>query len=182
MDLPRGSQMRVVARWIIGFLALMLVTTCLWPGLPMALLLGASLGWISFLGRVLPQVQPDGASVGLGVLSFLLFAVGLHWFLSWFYAATFSCRNPSAPGENSTDAIHPPRWFARWTLCIVAIVVMMFVAGISLVGITHQVAWLATAKEPLVRNSFAESLKRMKEIHSREGQPNEGQSSPFVPQ
>src|SRR5262249_33914379 len=36
-------------------------------------------------------------------------------------------------------------WRLRWTLALVAVVVLMFVAGIAAVGLTHQTIWLMTA-------------------------------------
>lgn len=92
-------------------------------------------GWIPFLGRVLPEVQPDGPSVVVGALALLVFGVGVHWLgRSW--------RGTSGPATE--------QWRARWTVAIVLGVVLLFSAGISIVGISHQVAWLATSEEPLV--------------------------------
>jgi hypothetical protein len=106
-------------------------------------------GWIGFLARVGPQIEPDWGAIALGSISLALFAGGLHLLLRWFYAAL----------PRTEDA--PPRvWRGRWTACAVAIVVMLFVAGISMVGVTHQIAWLATAKQPLFSSDFV-AAKRM---------------------
>jgi hypothetical protein len=51
--------------------------------------------------------------------------------------------------RQSSDAEAAPRWKARWSLAITATVGLLFVAGIAVIGITHQTAWLATAPEPL---------------------------------
>src|SRR5580658_72398 len=77
-------------------------------------------GWIPFLGRVLPEVKPDGPSVVVGALALLLFGAGVHWLgRSWRGTA-----NPTAG-----------RWRIRWTVAVVLGVVLLFTAGISLVGV-----------------------------------------------
>src|SRR5262249_15228470 len=98
-------------------------------------------GWLPFLGRVLPEVRPDGPSVLVGVVALLLFGVGVHWLgRAWRRTA-----NPVGG-----------RWRIRWTVAVVLGVVLLFTAGISVIGITHQVAWLATSEQPLV----GEGLRR----------------------
>jgi hypothetical protein len=87
-------------------------------------------GWIPFLGRVLPRITVDWPSVWVGVVALTLFAAGVH-------AVGWTTRKPSAPG----DAV--PRWRVRWTISVVALVVLLFAAGISIIGAVHQVTWLA---------------------------------------
>jgi hypothetical protein len=41
------------------------------------------------------------------------------------------------------------RWKWRWTVAILTVVLLMFVAGTSLVGLAHQAVWLATSPEPM---------------------------------
>jgi hypothetical protein len=56
----------------------------------------------------------------------------------------------------------------RWTAAILGVVVLMFVAGIAAVGVTHQTAWLATSPEPFAeRGSSATRImaqNQMKEL------------------
>jgi hypothetical protein len=96
-------------------------------------------GWLSFFARVIPQVRVYWPSVILGLTAFVMFTVGLHWFLSQF-------NSPAAP--NTEPAPH--HWRFRWTAAAVTIVVVAFAAGISLVGVVHQVGWLANSQEPLL--------------------------------
>lgn len=98
-------------------------------------------GWISFLGRVVPQAQPDGPSVVVGSLALLLFGAGVHWI------------GRSSHRPAGADA---KRWRVKWTVAVLVGVVLLFTAGISVVGMTHQVAWLATSDQPVV----GEGLKR----------------------
>jgi hypothetical protein len=69
---------------------------------------------------------------------------GLHIFLSWLHAQV---RN--AKPENTGVPSAP--WLPRWTLSILGIVVLLFVAGIAATGITHQTAWLMSSPQPIVQ-------------------------------
>jgi hypothetical protein len=75
-------------------------------------------------------VSVNGAGALTAAVCLVALAVGLHRFLTWLVG----------PGR-------PWRW--RWTLSGLGLVVLMFVAGISAVGLTHQTAWLLTSPEPL---------------------------------
>jgi hypothetical protein len=68
-------------------------------------------------------------------------AVSLHWFLRWFAAAL--PRAEEAPEGGRV-------WPVRGTLAILGVVMLMFVAGLAAVGVTHQTAWLVTSPEPLL--------------------------------
>jgi hypothetical protein len=96
-------------------------------------------GWALFLGRVLPRMSLDvtGTLIALGCLAGL--AVGLHLFLGWLYA--------QAKGAGG------PRWRPRWTGMIVGLVVLMFAAGLSVVGVAHQAAWMANSRVPMTQTS-----------------------------
>ena len=115
----------------IGLLCLLCLLAPMGLVLPLELLFFLAFGWALFLVQVLPQVEADWSSAAVGAAALLLFAAGLHWLL----------RSLSAG------------WRLRWTLSAVAIVLIMFVAGIAMVGITHQVAWMTTAPTPLVEGS-----------------------------
>lgn len=101
------------------------------------------LGWTSFFARVIPQVRVHWPSVIMGLAAFVAFTVGLHWFLMQF-------NSPAAPN------VDPPkrRWRFRWTAAAVMTVVVAFAAGISLVGVVHQVGWLANSQTPLLEESI----------------------------
>lgn len=69
-----------------------------------------------------------------------LLGVGSHLFLSWLY--------------RSSDATEgqPRVWARRWTVAILSVLMLMFTAGISVVGATHQTIWLMTSPEPMIVN------------------------------
>lgn len=102
-------------------------------------------GWVFFLWRVLPDVTVEpGPWLTLLVCGALLTA-GLHGFLRWLYREAQRSRHP----QSNTVAI----WPFRWTAALLTLVLLMFVAGIAMVGATHQLAWLATMDGPIVESS-----------------------------
>jgi prepilin-type processing-associated H-X9-DG protein len=68
--------------------------------------------------------------------------VGSHFFIAWLYRETRS--------RAGIKELQVARWKWRWTIGLAAMVVLTFVAGIATVGVTHQLGWLLTSKEPWV--------------------------------
>ena len=97
-------------------------------------------GWIGFLQRVGPKMRPTlgGLVTFLGCL--VVLGPGLHLFLGWLYRSI---------GRADTGARR--RWRVRWTAALLALVVLMFVAGISAVGVVHQAGWIARDRGHLTR-------------------------------
>jgi prepilin-type processing-associated H-X9-DG protein len=96
-------------------------------------------GWVAFLGRVLPRVAVDWPSVTVGLAALILFTLGVHQL-----GRMWQRHRTADVGR------HGKGWRLRWSAAIVVAVFLMFVAGIAIIGMTHQVGWLLTAKEPLV--------------------------------
>lgn len=99
-------------------------------------------GWARFLEDNVPRMTFDLPAVALGCGATLIFVGLAHFVLRSLVAR---------PNESGSSAsLHPAtRWKWRWTCAILAVVLLMFVAGISLVGLTHQALWLANSPEPL---------------------------------
>jgi hypothetical protein len=100
-------------------------------------------GWIPFLSRTWPIVTVDWAGVAAAAFCLTVGGAGLHFFARWFYAQRAKARSPEARTGQP--------WRLRWTAAIIAVLVLMFVAGITVVGLSHQAAWLLTSPEPLSR-------------------------------
>jgi prepilin-type processing-associated H-X9-DG protein len=99
-------------------------------------------GWISFAGRVIPKVAVSWDGVVTSIVCLVLFTLGLHAFLRWFY------REVQRSAARSAETIR--RWSPRWTASLVAITLLMFVIGISAGAIMHQAGWLMTSPRPLL--------------------------------
>jgi hypothetical protein len=99
-------------------------------------------GWIQFLVRVLPQVTVFWPSVIAGGLALVLLLIGIH------VSGRGLLARQAAPGST------PARWKLCWTFSIAAGVFVLFAAGIALVALTHQLIWLAGAKEPMYGTAY----------------------------
>src|SRR5262249_36515165 len=53
-------------------------------------------------------------------------------------------------------------WPIRRTGVIIGLLILMFVAGISAVGISHQIAWLLTSPEPVIEGWMKQDVDRVK--------------------
>lgn len=102
-----------------------LLLGCIGVIVPLDFLFNLAAGWGFYLYRVLPQVRVSGMGVATALVCMAAFAVGLQWLL---------------------------HWPARRTSVVLGLIVLMFVAGIAVVGIGHQTAWLLTSPEPIVES------------------------------
>ena len=144
--------MATVRAWALGGCGLMLagglmVLTCLGAVFPLDAAFRLAAGWAYFVGRVGPRVSVNGAGVLTALVCLVALAVGGHLFLRWLVGTA-------------------RRWQLRWTLSILGAVVLMFVAGISAVGITHQTAWLLTSPEPLTNGGIRSASARSQSINN----------------
>ena len=105
-----------------------------------------------YLVRVVPQITWNWSGLLTAFICLVALTFGLQWFLSWFYKQLqVKSANPA-----------PRDWSRSWTLRTLALVVLMFVAGISAIGVTHQTAWLVSSPGSLleVKGSIREAANR----------------------
>jgi prepilin-type processing-associated H-X9-DG protein len=134
--------MRRSLKWLVAVTIVFVLMGCLGIALPIDFAGALVLGWAWYLSRTLPHVQVASAGVATAAVCVVLFFIGSHIFLSWLYRELQS----SAGGKAALDS----RWRWRWTGGLTALFVLMFVAGMSVVGVTHQLGWLVSSKEPWV--------------------------------
>ncbi|MDR3632751.1 MAG: DUF1559 domain-containing protein [Isosphaeraceae bacterium] len=131
--------------------AFLFVLACLGLIFPFEIAFYVLVGWIWYGLRVIPEVRVDWGGVAMALVCLAGFAGGLHVFLGWLY-------------DQLNNSAEPARiafaWPARWTAALVAIVVLMFVAGVAATGVGHQVGWLLTAQPLLVSAGGARSAAR----------------------
>jgi hypothetical protein len=94
-------------------------------------------GGVRFVASNLPRMSADGTAVALGGAAAVLFVGLAHWLFRSFAA------RPLEPAQPMV------RWKWRWTLAVLAVVILMFSGGISLVGLTHQAIWAANSPAPM---------------------------------
>jgi len=106
-------------------------------------------GWISFLIANVPEMRVSGVSLVSVAILLVLLLVGLQLFLS--------------QGAANTNL---RRWHWRWTFSILGIVILMFAAGISAAGVVHQLGWLLTGPDRMLRNKFNDRLTSRQNLQS----------------
>jgi prepilin-type processing-associated H-X9-DG protein len=132
---------------ILALAIVLLVLSCL-GFLPGFDVLGFLLtGWAFFIQRVFPQVRVRWDAVISFVVYAVLLIAGSHLFLSWLY------RQMGAG-----------KWHKRWTLSGFCLVILMFAAGIAMIGVVHQTTWLVRSPLPIYRYTGGayEGVRRIK--------------------
>lgn len=126
---------------------------------PLVAIVTLVFGWTMYLARVIPQVSVSGPGVLTALFCLAAFTAGLHAFLQWL------CRqNNSDFGEIGTPVAR--MWSFRWTMGLVALIVLMFVAGLAAVGVTHQVGWLIASPDRILNESgLRQAAKRAKSLN-----------------
>jgi prepilin-type processing-associated H-X9-DG protein len=147
----KGASKTSVVACILAVLALSSLCGFVWP---LELVFWVAVGWLPFLGRVASQIQADWNAVASAGAALTLFSLGLHLFLRWL-----------------ASKIRPSDlWKPRWTAAIVAIILMMFVAGIATIGLSHQIAWLIKSDQRLFSTNLvreaAQRAQSANNLHS----------------
>jgi prepilin-type processing-associated H-X9-DG protein len=138
--------------WLSLFVGILFILSCMGLVLPIEIPVVLALGWIWYLARTLPDIHVARSGVATAAICLLLLLVGLQYFVGWLY------REIRKLGGN--HAGRDMRWKWRWTLNMVAGVILLFAAGIATVGMTHQLGWLITSHEPFVVSGSAQSAVR----------------------
>jgi hypothetical protein len=135
--------------WLTLTLVVVIVMQCLgMPGTDLIVLV--PLGWIAFLWHVFPQIRFHWPMIFSSLVYLLLLFVGSHLFLRWLY------------GQITKNSVSIRSWKWRWTFSAVALVFLMFIAGMAAIGIVHQTGWLFTEPGPMFKSNMGERANRVK--------------------
>jgi len=149
---------------ILGLLALLVLLSC--AGLMPAVVevpFTLAFGWLTYVGRVLPEVYVNRAGVAWSIIALAAFLLHGHAFAGWLWRETARAFTPSpgTPGEGGGEGLSSepnratfPAWRLRWTLAGAALLLLTFTAGIAATGVAHQSAWLARSEEPIFLRRF----------------------------
>jgi hypothetical protein len=92
------------------------------------------LGWLYFPLRVVPQMTVDPPAALIGLTALILLISVIHVTARWLVRET-------AAAEGA-----PRSWSPASTMAATLLLLLMFAAGIAMVGATHQLVWLATGR------------------------------------
>lgn len=93
-------------------------------------------GWFEFALRVFPQVSIRWDGIAVFSVAFLTCLCCTRSFLNWLSREL-----------SKKDSPDPPRWSWLATGKLLTMILLVFVIGISLVGITHRAIWLGTSPD-----------------------------------
>jgi hypothetical protein len=145
--------MTYAAKWGLGILCTIFLLLCAGLIAPIQFAALLLFGWVKFLIDTLPKVQINWPDVVVALLAFAAFIVGIRWVIPWFG------KHPA------TDVPAPPIPWSR-AVALATLVVVVFSAGIAIVGITHQAVWLAASDERLIEPQKYESSYRNGSINT----------------
>lgn len=103
-------------------------------------------GWMIFLVRTLIETNWNLSGLRTLVGCSLVFAAGLHILLARFFN--------QIRRSNELRRI-PQFWKWQWTVAVVFMVMLFYVAGLAADGLIADTVWLVTARERIVGNSQA---------------------------
>lgn len=94
------------------------------------------LGWVTYPAKTVPKMGVNRPLLGVGLLAFILFLAGTGW----------AGRRLFARRSGRSEAERLPQWTWRSTLGAGGAILLLFMAGVAVVGGTHQAVWLASAR------------------------------------
>ncbi|MEQ9067445.1 MAG: DUF1559 domain-containing protein [Gimesia chilikensis] len=99
------------------------------------------IGWISYLWRVVPTLTLSISGTLWFLCTLSLFLIGVHLVGRKLYRGTPTTvkRTESMTGVS--------RWRLRWTATLVSLLLVLITSGISLIGISHQLWWMAAGDQ-----------------------------------
>jgi hypothetical protein len=153
---PQRAIMQVVGtalKWalyvFLGLIGLLILVAIIGPW---AIEMGwyLAFGWIHFIVKNAASVELNWVLLAEGIACTVALGIGTHYFCRWLYR------------EASAEAKRAWRW--QWTASGLAVVLLLFVAGIGTIGAVHQVAWLFTADEVLLVDSMTSRARTSEAI------------------
>ncbi len=95
------------------------------------------IGWISYLWRVVPTLTLSISGTLWFLCTLSLFLIGVHLVGRKLYRGT----PDTVKRPESTTGVS--RWRLRWTATLVSLLLVLITSGICLIGISHQLWWMA---------------------------------------
>lgn len=139
----RRPAPRLLGRIVLyGFLGVVLVTFLASMSFVLLQILPVLVsGWWFFLRRTVPGISWNWDLVGMGILCAVLILLGAQWILNWIWQ---SIRKARALEDGNR------RWPWKSTWCGSLAVAMLFLVGMAVGGIAHQVGWMLSSPERMI--------------------------------
>lgn len=149
-----GKALIVVVKVILWlFLLLFVLAFFGWLIIPLVQVLFTMLvGWGNFLSRVLPEVSLNPSAIAIAIICSGLLVWGVQRFCGWLYGH-YRVRQ-------AADSPWPAVWPWRWTVGIYCGLWLLFLASMSVTGVTHQIGWLVRSGNPVFELQRRYDLQR----------------------
>lgn len=137
--------------WFVSVFVLVaagMALSCIGMGFPLEIGFRLVAGWALFLIDVVPRLTLNGSGAATAIVALVMFVIGFHRLATW-YMSTIAV-------ADATKSFGPPDWKWRWTFLVTSTMLLMFVAGITVVGLAHQTVWLLASDQPFLANNFIE--------------------------
>lgn len=153
-----GRLIRGVRRgflMVLGFFLCILLLPMLvgrgWYEVGLALLAG----WIGFLQRTLPRITANYDLLAMTALCVVLICGLGHVLAAWLTRAIAAARGVQW------------RWPWKWTWCGLSGMAVLFLVGMAIAGMCHQLGWIAASSEPLleVKGPSRTALVTVNQLH-----------------
>ena len=138
------SQARTGLGCLVAVFFCLLLFACMGGSWPMHAVILVLFGWLIYPFKQADEITIEWTSVGVSCVALALFAIVFHSFLKWLHKLR----------ETETE------WPFKQSLKIIAMILFAFVAGISMIGIVHQITWMATSEERLIDGSMSHTVHR----------------------
>ncbi|MDA0811177.1 MAG: hypothetical protein O3C21_02130 [Verrucomicrobia bacterium] len=146
-----GKAFSFLVLALLAFLALLAVPDLV--SVPVELGFWLVAGWIWFLLRTLPEITWNASLVGMGLV-----CSGLVLWLGHFFLHSLSAGASKLRLERGASPLPPWRW--AWSLRSYIALWVVFLVGMAVVGIAHQLGWMASSPEPLMQSNYRRITQR----------------------
>lgn len=136
--------------YCLGCILFLIGLACLGFVVPIDFIIAIVAGWAFFLARVFPQLTVDWGGVTIAIFASLFFLFGVHKL-----------------GRLVCSQVDSLSWTRKRSAALSAAVFLIFCAGIAMIGVGHQVIWIAISDEPLTETSSV-AHDRMRSHYSLE--------------
>lgn len=135
----RALESGRAAFWVILCVLIVLFFLMVGPGFlePAIVLL---FGWIQFLQRTVSAISWNGDLVGMSLLASIVILLLMQKLVGGLFDRVAVSKNV------------PWRWSWRWTWTGFVGLLVLFVVGMAVGGIAHQVGWIISTNEPMIES------------------------------
>ena len=135
----RARQSGRATFWVIASVLFLMFFLMVGPGfLEPAIVL--AFGWVLFLQRTVSAISWNWDLLGMSILASIVILVLVQKLVGGLFDRAAAARNLSY------------RWSWRWTCSGFVGLLVLFLVGMAVGGIAHQVGWMMSTKEPMIES------------------------------